>query len=429
MAATATTTPEAGVDGRLVVVSSDCHAGPEHMADFRPYVEGAHAEAFDDYAARVEAYEADVSHRTTTSVNRGKSVSTGGALVHAGHQGLWDATARAKDLDRDGISGEIIFPQGAVPFAPYPPLGAMGRMDYEATEELRNAGPRIYNHWLADLCAADPVRHGGVAVLPIRDLDAAVREVEWAREAGLHGGVSLPPLVDDEFPRYNDPVYEPLWSACEANGMVLNMHGGSQIPYGGGPERLALILSETDWFSHRGLWYLIFSGVFERHPRLHLAITEQRTHWAAPLLADLDSVYESPRCRPLREHLPRKPSDYFAENCFLGASFFSRLECDRRDDLGADRFMWGSDYPHIEGAWPFVGESLSWTFHDVEADELPGLLGEHACNCYGLDWEHLRGIAAGIGPTAQSILDAQPTIPDDPVTELSWAFRRHGAWH
>ena len=211
--------------------------------------------------------------------------------------------------------------------------------------------------------------------------------------------------------------------------MPLNMHGGSQLLYSGGAERIALILSETDWFSHRGLSYLIFSGVFERHPGLHVAMTEQRTHWAAPLLADFDSIYESARCRPLRAQLPRKPSEYFATNCFLGASFFSKLECDRRIDLGADRFMWGSDYPHIEGAWPFVGESLRWTFQDVPTDELPQLLGENARNCYDLDWDHLSAIAARIGPTADGLLEGEPAVPDDPITELSWAFRQHGAWH
>src|SRR5215510_8335842 len=121
---------------RVVMVSSDCHAGPPHMADFRPYAETTYLEAFDDYAARVEAYESALRERLGANVNRGDSLSTGGALVHAGHEGLWDIDARVRDLDREGLAAEVIFPQGAVPFAPYPPVGAMTKMPFDASDEL-----------------------------------------------------------------------------------------------------------------------------------------------------------------------------------------------------------------------------------------------------------------------------------------------------
>jgi predicted TIM-barrel fold metal-dependent hydrolase len=35
-----------------------------------------------------------------------------------------------------------------------------------------------------------------------------------------------------------------------------------------------MFMVETGFFSHRALWMLIFAGVFERHPRLKLVLTE-----------------------------------------------------------------------------------------------------------------------------------------------------------
>ena len=44
--------------------------------------------------------------------------------------------------------------------------------------------------------------------------------------------------------------------------------------------------------------------------------------------------------------LPRLPSEYFATNCWVGASFPSPTEVGVLDTIALDRFMWGSDYPH-----------------------------------------------------------------------------------
>ena len=409
---------------RLTIVSADCHAGAARMADYRPYVEASRLADFDDYVARVEAYEVEraVDPR-----------AYGGAKARPGEDGLWDIDAREAYLDADGISAEVIYGQGSVPFGPYPAVaGAVRKLDYVASPALSAAGCHIYNRWLADFCSKDPNRHLGVAKISIDDIDAAVAEVEWAARAGLKGGVHLPALVGDHILMYNDPAYEPLWAACAANEMVINLHGGANMIYGEGAERTALVLTEVDWLSRRALWFLIFSGVFERYPTLHLALTEQRTHWVAPMLRELDSVSDWKGNRALRaERMPRLPSEYFKSNCFVGASFFSRLECEAREETGVDKIMWGSDYPHQEGTWPWSGESLRWTFGcGVSSDELRAMLGGNAARCYRLDLADLQPTAERIGPR-ESDLRKPITAEELPLGQevVSWAFRQAGAWH
>jgi predicted TIM-barrel fold metal-dependent hydrolase len=249
----------------------------------------------------------------------------------------------------------------------------------------------------------------------------------------LNGGIFLPPLVGDDFPPYNDPMYEPIWAACEAHEMTINLHGGANMFYGSGPERGALILAEVDWFSRRGLWFLIFSGVFQRHPRLHVALTEQRAHWVAPMLRDLDSIYLWQGSKELRAFLKKTPSQYFAENCFVGASFMSRLECEARHEIGVGNMMWGSDYPHQEGTWPWTDLALRWTFGAAGApvEDVRAIIGENAARCYHLDLKALRKKADEIGPRESDLrkpvsVDQLPVFPD---RMASWAFRQAGPWH
>jgi predicted TIM-barrel fold metal-dependent hydrolase len=411
-------------DERLVVVSADGHAGPERVTDYTPYLDKKYLAEFQDYARLIQAYEAKVAGGTTG----------GGAGARGGENGLWDFALRERHLDEDGVSAEVLFIQGSVPFGVYPAVSTGdGKVAFTPRLDQLAVGCRAYNRWLADQCARDPRRYLGVARLPIPDVDAAVAEVEFAAKAGLRGGVSLPVLSDPTIPFFNDPRYEPLWAACEAHGMTLNIHGSANLNYGKGPERLSLVLAETDWFGRRGLAHLIFSGVFERHPGLHLAITEQRTHWLAPTLSEYDSIYGFWGNAELRRHLPRRPSEYFASNCFVGASFMSRLECEARGDLGARTFMWGSDYPHEEGAWPHTTTSLRWTFGcGVGSDELRQMLGLNATRCYGLDVRELQRVADRVGPTEAELRNPVAALPEASASDVrmkSWAFRAEGPWH
>ena len=68
----------------------------------------------------------------------------------APRRGEFDPAVRMKELDADGIAGEVIFPQMA-------PFGA-GLMQYRypVTPEQSFAGCQAYNRWLADLCKANP---------------------------------------------------------------------------------------------------------------------------------------------------------------------------------------------------------------------------------------------------------------------------------
>jgi predicted TIM-barrel fold metal-dependent hydrolase len=393
------------------------------MDMYRGYLEARWQSAYDDYLSQIDAYEETlVALRAQLP-----DASSGRHAKVAAVSGLWDPDTRIRDLEADGVVADVIFPQGAVPFHRYP--AQMSFLTEQFVENYKDtallgAGVRAYNRWLAEFCATNPGRHAGVAVIPIANVEDSVQEVTWAKSAGLLGGILLPPITSSR-PAYHDAIYEPLWNACDSLDMTLNVHGGGvQGYYGNGPEAMAIRLAETDWWMRRPIWYMTFAGVFERHRNLRLVFTEQRAHWVAPLLADLDSIYDSARVNG-STYLPSTPSEYFVRNCYVGASFLSRKEAEGLRDIGAECIMWGSDYPHSEGTWPWTLESIRKTFAEVPLEDVQLMLGENAARCYGLDVAQLRAVADRVGPTFTQIKEPLRERPEG--SEFSWGFR-DSAW-
>ena len=60
-----------------------------------------------------------------------------------------------------------------------------------------------------------------------------------------------------------------------------------------------------------------------------------------------------------------RPSDYFDRNIKIGSSNTRRREIGRRYEIGVDNIMWGNDFPHPEGTWPYTREFLKHRFWDM----------------------------------------------------------------
>ena len=130
---------------------------------------------------------------------------------------------------------------------------------------------------------------------------------------------------------------------------------------------MGIYVSEVVMWNVRPLTFLIWGGVFERFPKLKVAITEGTAVWVPEYLALLDFRFaESHYAQKLgdyRSHLSMKPSEYFARNVRLGASCMPRREALLRHEIGLAQIMWGTDFPHPEGSWPVTREQMLETFH------------------------------------------------------------------
>lgn len=381
------------------IISSDCHAGGNH-SQYREYLDPAYVERFDAWRGRYKNPFRD--------------------LQDDGRSRNWDNDRRVAELAADGIVAEVIFPNTVPPFFPTGVVIAQApttRGDYE----LRLAGIRAHNRWLADFVAAVPGRRVGLGQLLLNDVDEALADVKWLSEHGI-SGVLLPGVAPNTGiePLYS-PAYDPLWALCVELGMTVTHHGGgSGMPdFGAHPSSVVMYMLEAGFFANRVLWHLTMSGVFERFGDLVFVMTEQGVGWIPETLDRMDDMHESLAAGKFGElgggevNLPRRPSEYFATNCFVGASFPPPGEAETIRQVGVDRFMWGSDYPHREGTYPYSRESLRRTFSDWSETELRGLLGETAAKVYDFDLPVCDAAAADVGPTVESVAIPLDEVPAD----------------
>jgi predicted TIM-barrel fold metal-dependent hydrolase len=269
-----------------------------------------------------------------------------------------------------------------------------------------------------------------MAQIFLNDIPAAVEEIRWAREQNLFGGILLPGVPPDSgLPPLIAPDYEPIWQVCEELDMPINNHSGQSGPdFGNYPASMAIWMIELGWFSHRVFWHMVFGGAFGRHPGLKLVLTEQSAGWVPGALALLDHHYErflTPGAAEahfggaIAAEMKMSPSECWNQNCYAGASFFRPSECKVRYKIGVDRIMWGQDYPHGEGTYPYTREALQNTFAGVPTDEVALMVGGNAAAVYGFDLDALAPVAERVGPTIEQTFQPLDAIPAD---TLSMAF-------
>ena len=111
--------------------------------------------------------------------------------------------------------------------------------------------------------------------------------------------------------------------------------------------------------------------------------------------------------------LKETPSFYARRNCWYGASFPSPADIKGRDVVGLDRILWGNDYPHYEGCYPYSRENMRLAFSDLEEREVRMMLGENAAALYGFDLEALRPDAERAAILPEMVREPLEEIPAD----------------
>jgi predicted TIM-barrel fold metal-dependent hydrolase len=388
-----------------ITISADTHAGAP-IATYREYLDVKYRDEFDAWRT---------TYRNPSEGHIGGKKSKN-----------WDTTERIADLERDGVIGEIVFPNTVPPF--YGRAFHISAPPMPAEYEHMLAGIRAHNRWLADWCAEAPERRAGIGLIHLNDIDDAIEDVKWIAEHGLRGGVLLPQPPDDMkhiLPLYA-PEYDRLWAVIQDLDLVINQHAGIGSPdYGPYAAAMPLWILETTFFSQRGFKHLIMSGVFERFPKLRYILTESGVGWVRSVLEHMDRIHYGMKAGAIGEMdyskvevLPKPPSFYAKRNCWYGASFPSPREIADRAVVGVDHILWGSDYPHYEGTFPYTRESLRLTFAELPENEVRMMLGENAAKLYDFDLDALAPIADKIGVTPEAVSVPLDEIPKDATSPM-----------
>jgi predicted TIM-barrel fold metal-dependent hydrolase len=390
---------------RYLVISSDGHAGlpPER---YRDYLDPKYRAAFDDHlAAAIKQREESEKFFLISEFNTRWREKNWDGLV-----GAWDPDARNKVLDNDGVTAEVLFPDG-ITERNSPPFGAdLGLKPKGADPELQWAGARAHNRWLAEFCSHSPHRRIGLALVPaFWDVEENVKEIRWAKEHGLKG--IMPPVLVEGQDSYNHPKYDPMWATLEELGMVVNFHSGPSADYDHTtPGWVGIYCCEYPFFLTRPLYAMIFGGVFDRFPRLKVAFTEIGGDFWWPAVMELMDFRAQVKkgSAKMGDHtakLKLTPTEYVRRNVWIGSS--SQM-ADARPEaypkIGMDRVMWGTDYPHPEGTWPDTATQMVGSLEVLSDADRKAVLGLNAVQCFDLDLNAVNAIAAKIGPKKSSFI-------------------------
>ena len=101
-----------------------------------------------------------------------------------------------------------------------------------------------------------------------------------------------------------------------------------------------------------------------------------------------------------------------------------RHEAHFRHEMGPDKLLWGSDYPHYEGTYPHTKLALRHTFHDVPVEETRAMLGGNAAKLYDFDLEKLAPLVEKIGIRPDEIAGKPLVESEFPEKAHTNAFRR-----
>jgi predicted TIM-barrel fold metal-dependent hydrolase len=427
-----------------VVVSADTHAAPDDFDQFLSYVDPADRHAVAELGelpstaitmfGGVDGGEIDDDDPVRAVAAR-RLAGMGVDIAEAAswldrYRTDWVIPGdgdgrRLAVLEEQGVHAEVTYPGpvlvGAVANAMY--LGGHKRDGLEVVWPALHA----YNRWLAEFCAAAPGRRAGCIPIDLHDMDRAVAEIEWSRETGLFGGIMLPAMSPSSGLRgYADAYFDPLWSACEANDMVVNLHTGAS----GSPTDARFLydaehggllgLYEVFVFTRRPLWFLVLGGVFDRHPDLQVVVAENGVQWLPSLVRDMEQFFDTHGSAPVRATLQRRPHEYFDDHVMLGGSLMRRFEAEMRDEIGVDRMMWGADYPHLEGAAPVHREVMAHVLGGLPEPDIRSILGGNAVELWGFDADQLQAVADRVGPTVADL--AEPLALDDIPPTFSWSL-------
>jgi predicted TIM-barrel fold metal-dependent hydrolase len=299
-----------------------------------------------------------------------KSFSYAGA-----HRGGWDPDQRLKDMDRDGVTGDVL----------YTTLGF--RMFWIRDAGFQRACFQVYNDWLAEFCRHAPERLKGLALISLYDPKQAAQDLAECAKKGLAGAViwASPP---EELPFYDD-IYDPFWAAAQELAMPLSLHefaGFQWVDWDSSPKKRTVAMGINSHEVERTFSTLILSGVLERFPGLKVVSAELNCGWLPYFLRRIDERFHARGVRsqgsPFATKLTLKPSEYFRRQLY--ATFIDdTFAIAHRSEIGVQNMLWSSDFPHSASFWPNSQEKIAEDFRDVGEEDRSKILVRNTAKLYG----------------------------------------------
>ena len=287
-----------------------------------------------------------------------------------------DPKLRLNDQDLDNVRADVLYPN------------QWELIIYNTPDpEYAQACAQVYNDWLAEFCAVAPDRLIGVAILTTKGpIEWSIAEAKRVAKMGFKT-VHIP-LDNVEHPYgIPDGYYEEFWATLQDLGLVVSLHAatntinGSRLANFKPGTTLGLMISLTR-MQPQTLGNFISGGICQSYPELKIVMVECGIGWIPSVLNVLDNLWKQYGKR-MKPGLDEPPSYYFNRQMY--ATFEgSQHDVTATQFLPADRFLWGNDYPHIEGTFPSSQRIVAESFAGFSEEVVRKVTAENAAKLYGI---------------------------------------------
>jgi predicted TIM-barrel fold metal-dependent hydrolase len=293
---------------------------------------------------------------------------------------MWDVGDRVADMTRAGILASLCFPSQVFGFA-----GT--RFMKFRDPELALAAMRAYNSWLIeDWTGAYPERFIPSQVAWLLDAEIAAEEIRLNSRRGFHAVSFTENPQPLGLPSLHSGYWDPFFRACAETGTVINLHVGSSgmtlQPSSDSPLEVASALFTVSAVAAAVDW--VYSRVPVRFPDIKIVLSEGGIGWVPMLLDRFEYI--------AKEWVPEGPSDSwkgialtpretFLRN-FWFTAYYDPSALKHLDEIGVDKVMYESDYPHADSSWPDTQLSLADQFQDLDQETIDRITYKNACELY-----------------------------------------------
>jgi predicted TIM-barrel fold metal-dependent hydrolase len=262
-----------------------------------------------------------------------------------------NSAARIGKLDEQGLEAMWVFPTLGVLYE------ELLKHDTEAVVTLF----RAFNRWLEEDWGCN--YQGRIFASPyitLADVEFACEELEWALSKDARTVVVRPAAVwtrSDGVRSPADPIFDPFWSRVNEAGITVVVHAADSgyTTHGyvddgfasdfGGAFSPNIKHFNIERAAYDFLVTLAYERLFERFPNLRIASIEN----GAEFLPDLFRKLRQSRDRlAVANYYGEDPALLFREHVWINP-FWEDDVNEVVEVMGADRVIFGSDWPHIEG--------------------------------------------------------------------------------
>jgi len=305
------------------------------------------------------------------------------------HPGSYLVKPRLKEMDEMGIWAQICFQNGG--------LTQGGSLVALNDDDLAMTVIRGFNDACAERMRESNGRINCMATLPYWDKDHLIAETRRIIDMGIKG-IVLPDRPERLSAGYVapgggvNPFWEEFFDICNATGTPLNFHINSSLDATSAvwdnlkfTQKLPITAMLHTLGVAATMSNLMVSGLLDKYEDLKIGLIESGIGWVPFVLEMMEHQFDE--MRTVEDHgLQRRPKEYFAKNFWVTFWFENFAPHHMLEEIGIDRVMFETDFPHPTSLYPDVQGKLVEQLGGYDFETRKRILERNAVELFNLNF-------------------------------------------